>query len=237
MNKTINKAIKPAISIIIPVFQEKETINNFITTLSDTLGSISNEIIVVDGSKDNDTIKNIRDPNIIKVSSKHGRGQQLNTGAQIANGDILLFLHVDTLLPSFALEDICTALKEKNVGAGAFDIAINSKKIRYRFLACMISFRVRIFRNPFGDQAHFFTQDYFQEIGGYQNIKIMEDLEIMRRIRKRGDSIVILKNKVITSSRRWDQEGSIRGILRNWYIRLRYYLGVHPDKLVKYYNK
>jgi rSAM/selenodomain-associated transferase 2 len=237
VNKKINTANKPAISIIIPVFKEKETINNFITTLSDNLGPIPNEIIVVDGSKDNDTINNICDPSVIKVSSKLGRGQQLNTGAQIANGDILLFLHVDTLLPSSALDDICTIFKEKNVGAGAFDIAISSKKIRYRLLACMISFRVRIFRNPFGDQAHFFRQDYFREIGGYQNIKIMEDLEIMRRIRKRGESIVILKNKVVTSSRRWDQEGIFRGILRNWYIRLRYYLGVNPDKLVKYYNK
>ncbi len=237
MNKSHNKGIKPIISLIIPVLNERETINSFLSTLSNNLDLIPYEIIVVDGSQDKNTIENIIDPKVMKISSELGRGQQLNTGAEIANGDIFLFLHSDTFLPDFALNDIVNALEEKKVGAGAFDITIDSEKIRYRFLAMMISFRARIFRNPFGDQAHFFRREYFNKIGGYQNIQLMEDLEIMRRIRKQKDSIVILKEKVHTSPRRWDQEGIIRGILRNWFIRSQYYLGVKPDRLVKYYNK
>ena len=228
---------KPVISIIIPVLNEEKIINSFIARLSDNIDSVPHEIIVVDGSQDKDTIENIVDPTVIKVSSTLGRGQQLNTGAEIAHGDIFLFLHCDTILPHSALNDIINAFEGNDVGAGAFDIAIDSKKIRYNLLARMISVRARIFRNPFGDQAHFFRRDYFNKIGRYQNIQLMEDLEIMRRIRKQNDSIVILKEKVHASSRRWEQEGIIRGILRNWFIRCQYYLGVHPDRLVKYYNK
>ena len=237
MNKSHNKSIKPIISIIIPVLNEKDTINSFITTLSKNLDSIPFEIIVVDGSLDKNTIEHIVDPNVMKLSSELGRGQQLNTGAENANGDIFLFLHSDTILPHAALNKIINTFKQNNVGAGAFDISIDSKKIRYKLLAMMISFRARLFRNPFGDQAHFFRREYFSKIGGYQNIQLMEDLEIMRRIRKQKDSIVILKEKVHTSPRRWDQEGIIRGILRNWFIRSQYYLGVKPNRLVKYYNK
>lgn len=228
---------KPVISIIIPVLNEEEVINSFTARLSDNFESVPYEIIVVDGSQDKNTIENIADPSVIKVNSELGRGQQLNTGAENSNGDIFLFLHSDTILPHSALNDIINAFKGNNVGAGAFDIAIDSEKIRYRLLAMMISFRARIFRNPFGDQAHFFRRDYFNKIGGYQNIHLMEDLEIMQRIRKQKDSIVILKAKIHTSPRRWEKEGIIRGILRNWFIRFQYYLRVHPNRLVKYYKK
>jgi len=228
---------KPVISIIIPVLNEEKIINSFIARLSNNINSVPHEIIVVDGSKNSKTVRSLVDPKIMKVSSRSGRGQQLNAGAKIATGEIFLFLHVDTLLPPFAVTNICHVFKENDVGAGAFDIAIDSNKLRYKILARMISIRSHIFKTPFGDQAHFFRREYFKKIGGYKNIKLMEDLEIMRRIRKQNDSIVILKEKVHTSPRRWEQEGIIRGILRNWFIRSQYYLGVHPDRLVKYYNK
>ena len=194
------------------------------------------EIIVVDGNPEIDTIEAITFPEVIKIVTAHGRGQQLNAGAAIAKGDILLFLHADTCLAADGLNDVITAMSDEKVYAGSFDIGIDSTKWRYQILARMISIRARIMRLPFGDQAHFFKKQYFDEIGGYQNISLMEDLEIMRRIRKRGDRIIILKKRVQTSSRRWASEGIIRCTLRNWFIRTRYYLGEKPDRLEKYYK-
>jgi rSAM/selenodomain-associated transferase 2 len=232
-----NQSNQPIISIIVPVFKEVNVINSFISSLADLQSTVHYEIIVVDGNEKCDTIKSVSKNDVITISSAYGRGQQLNAGAAVARGNILLFLHVDTKLQSFALNEICSVLKNENVGAGAFDIDIDSKKWRYKLLARMISIRARIRRNPFGDQAHFFRKDYFIKIGGYQNIVLMEDLEIMRRMRKRGDRIIILKIRVKTSPRRWEDEGIIRCIFRNWFIRSRYYLGEHPNRLVKYYNK
>ena len=231
-----NKIVTPRLSIIIPVYHEKDVINSLIISIKQQSCDEPYEIIVVDGSPQRDTIHTITYSDVITIGADYGRGPQLNTGAAVARGELLLFLHADTKLPANSLNEVIKTLTEKQVFAGAFDIRIDSTKWRYQILARMISLRARIRRLPFGDQAHFFTRKYFDEIGGYPNIAIMEDLEIMRRIRKQGDSIIILKTSVHTSPRRWATEGIIRGTLRNWFIRTRYYLGEKPERLEKYYN-
>jgi rSAM/selenodomain-associated transferase 2 len=228
--------LTPSLSIIIPVYHEKEIINPLIASIKQQYCNEVYEIIVVDGSPQRDTIQTISFSDVIKIDAEYGRGQQLNAGAAVAQGNKLLFLHADTTLPENGLNTVIKHLNDKKVFAGAFDIRIDSLKWRFRILARLISLRARIMRLPFGDQAHFFTSGYFDKIGGYPDIAIMEDLEIMRRIKKRGDSITILKKSVYTSPRRWALEGIIRGTLRNWFIRTRYYLGEKPERLEKYYN-
>ncbi len=120
--------------------------------------------------------------------------------------------------------------------AGAFDLGIRSEKFIFRLIESAASLRSRATRIPFGDQAIFVRKDYFDKIGGYQDIPIMEDVEIMKRIRKRGDKIVILHQRVHTSSRRWEKEGILRCTLRNWLLQVLYLLGVSPHRFSKLYG-
>jgi len=148
----------------------------------------------------------------------------------------LLFLHADTELPLDALRLIGSAMHDKRYVAGAFDLGIRSERPVFRIIECLSSLRSRATRIPFGDQAIFVRKDYFEKIGGYKDIPIMEDVEIMKRIRKRGDKIVILRDRVRTSSRRWEKEGILRCTLRNWLLQVLYLLGVSPRRFSKLYG-
>ncbi len=173
---------------------------------------------------------------VIKVRSPRGRGRQMNEGAGYATGDILLFLHADTELPLNALSLIGNAMQDGHYAGGAFDLAIKSPHPLFRMIEFSASLRSRITRIPFGDQAIFIRKDYFDTIGGYQDIPIMEDVEIMKRIRKKGDRIIIFRDRVATSSRRWDSEGIVRCTLRNWLLQALYPLGVSPHTLARFYK-
>ena len=226
----------PDLSIIIPVLNESTGINDLIAHLRSIDTEARSEIIVVDGDPDAGTLKAIHDTSVVKVNSLQGRGRQMNEGAKIAGGNILLFLHADTELPQEAVSLIVEALNNGRFVGGAFDLAIKSERFAFRLIESMASFRSRITRIPFGDQAIFIRKEYFHKIGGYKDIPLMEDVEIMQRIKKRGDKICIIRGKAMTSARRWENEGVVRCTLRNWLLQLLYYSGVSPSKLAKWYK-
>ena len=122
----------------------------------------------------------------------------------------------------------------KYVG-GAFDLKIGSDRFIFKIIGNLASLRSRLTRIPYGDQAIFIRRDYFRTIGGYKDVPLMEDVELMQRIKRQGDKIFILKEKVITSPRRWEREGVLYCTLRNWIITILYFIGVSPDRLVKFY--
>ena len=223
-------------SIIIPVLHEAPRINYLIKHLRELEGNNQLEIIVVDGSEERDTIKAIKDNDVISLVSERGRGKQLNKGAEIANGKILIFLHADTKLPLNALKEIEKLIEKRNYVAGAFKLCIDSEKIIFKIISKLISIRSLITRIPYGDQAIFIRKNYFQQIGGFKDIVLMEDLELMKRIKKRGDRICIIPECVCTSARRWEKEGVLCCTFRNWMIRFLYYFGISPDKLIKFYK-
>ncbi len=223
-------------SVIIPVYHESENINFIIKNIKKIDSSYSYEIIVVDGSNDLDTIKVIKYNKVVSIVSKKGRFRQMNTGAKIASGEILIFLHSDTELPNNSFTEIKKLIDTEEFVAGAFRISIRSDKTVYKIISKLINFRTMVTRIPYGDQCIFIKKDYFKKIGGYRNIAIMEDVELMRRIKRSGNKICILPNYVKTSSRRWEKEGIIFCTLRNWMIRFFYYIGIHPDKLEKFYR-
>lgn len=194
------------------------------------------QIIVVDGDPENMTIDAIEKADVVKVMSERGRGRQMNKGAKEAQGDILLFLHADTELPGEALKEIIALMGKKEIVAGAFNLGIKSRRYIFRIIERVASFRSRVSRIPFGDQAIFIRRNYFDEIGSYDEIPLMEDIEIMRRIKRRGGTIGIINKKVMTSPRRWEEEGVLSCTLRNWFIQMLYYFGVSPQKLVRYYK-
>jgi rSAM/selenodomain-associated transferase 2 len=194
------------------------------------------EIIVVDGDRERDTLKAIQSNRVIKIFSERGRAKQMNAGASIAKGEILIFLHADTELPTHALKKIESVIEKRGYTAGAFDLGIQSKKLIFKVIAFLGSLRSRLNRIPYGDQAIFLRREYFNKIGGYKEIPLMEDVELMRRIKRSGKKIWILYDRVMTSPRRWEKEGLIYCILRNWVLQALYFLGVSPHKLVNFYR-
>jgi rSAM/selenodomain-associated transferase 2 len=226
----------PTISVIIPVLNEAEGINGLITHLRDRDAGSSVEIVVVDGDPAGSTIQAVRDAGVVAAKSGQGRALQMNRGAALATGDILLFLHADTFLPQNAFTRILDALQDAEYVAGCFDLGIRSARRIFRITEHYVALRTRMTRIPFGDQALFIRRDYFDRIGGYREIPIMEDVDIMRRIRGRGDIICLIPEKVSTSARRWEREGVVYTTLRNWMLQLLYFLGVPPERLARFYR-
>jgi rSAM/selenodomain-associated transferase 2 len=222
-------------SIIIPVLHESEIINTLLESVHHLKTDEPFEIIVVDGSTTQDTLHVISDRNVQKYYSRQGRGYQMNEGATHASGDILVFLHADTVLPSDALSLILTALENKQYVGGAFTLQIQPPTVFFRMIAAYSTLRSQISRAPYGDQVIFLRKTYFDAIGGYLDIPLMEDVELMRRIRKKKGQIIILPNPVITSARRWDDEGILYTLLRDNIIIFLYWCGMPAEKLAKFY--
>ena len=223
-------------SIIVPVFHEGERINDLIEYVNGLDSDGNAEIVIVDGAPEKDTLRKIRSSSVIKISSEQGRAKQMNAGASIARGEILIFLHADIELPVYALRKIGSFIERTEYVAGAFDLGIKSDKFIFKVVSRISSLRSRLNRIPFGDQAIFIRREYFNKIGGYKEIPLMEDVELLRRIKKYGDRITILNDRVMTSPRRWEKEGVIYCTLRNWTLRALYLLGVSPEKLTNFYR-
>lgn len=227
-----------SISIIIPVFKERGRIVKLVDHLRKIQGNHSLEIIVVDGDARGGTIQYLRDKNAAStLKSPKGRALQMNSGAGEANGDVLLFLHGDTFLSDNALEKITDVMKTGSYVGGAFDLGFDNRRWIFTIIASVASLRSRITRIPFGDQAIFIKRNYFEQIGGFCDIPLMEDVELMRRIKKRGGSIHIVPMKITTSAGKWEEEGVLFTTLRNWLLQFFYFAGVSPKKLIRYYYK
>jgi len=222
-------------SIIIPVLHESEIIHTQLEKLKHIATDEAFEIIIVDGSPIQDTLQVITDKTIIKCPCQQGRGRQMNAGAIRATGDILVFLHADTILPTNALLLIQKTLQNKQLVGGAFTLRIQSHNALLRTIAIFSTFRSQITRVPYGDQVIFLRKSYFDAIGGYKNIPLMEDVELMRRIKKKNGEIIILPTPVITSDRRWNQEGLFYTALRDSIIIFLYWCGMPAEKLAKFY--
>ncbi|NEP85172.1 MAG: glycosyltransferase family 2 protein [Okeania sp. SIO3B3] len=222
------------ISIIIPVLNEVNTITQTIST-AQTAKDKDIEIIVVDGGSNDGTIELIKCLNIQIISSVPGRATQMNCGAKIATGKILLFLHGDTLLPSNfdrMLEDI---LVKPKIIAGAFELSIRGTTKGLRIVERMVNWRSRYLQMPYGDQGIFLPAKIFQEIGGFPEIPIMEDFELIRRLKKRGQ-IAIVPTPVFTSGRRWQKLGILKTTFINQIVIIAYLLGVSPQRLARWYR-
>ncbi len=228
--------MKHGSSIIIPVLNEAVIIQQTIDHLFSLPRTCELEIIVVDGSSGGETINSIQNQDVKKVRGAGGRSGQMNKGTSIASHDILLFLHADTILPQDALHRILSVMGEDGIVGGAFDLGIQSDRIVFRIIEEAASLRSRVTRVPYGDQAIFIRKVYFQTLGGFSNMPLMEDVDLMTRIRKAGDRIQIIPARVKTSARRWEKEGVLYCTLRNWTLITLYCLGVKPEKLAKFYK-
>ena len=160
----------------------------------------------------------------------------MNAGAARASGNILLFLHADAELPPDALSGICAALTTPGIETGAFNLAFRDSGAYLDFIAWGANRRTRLTRIPYGDQAIFLTKELFETVGGYKEIPLMEDLDLMRRLNRRGNRPLLLDQRVQVSGRRYRREGMLYGFLRNNVLASLFYLGVSPERLARFYG-
>jgi len=223
-------------SIIVPVLNETGEIEGLLRHLKALPGAASAEVIVVDGGVAGDTLQAIRAPGVIRLRAPVGRARQMNAGAASARGAILLFLHADTRLPENALPMIYEIMGNPAFVGGAFDLGIRSDRRSHRFIAAVASLRSRLTQIPYGDQAIFLNRACFERLGGYPDIPLMEDVALMRRIKRERMRIHILPSRVSTSPRRWEAEGILWTTLRNWTLLALYGAGVSPATLARHYR-
>lgn len=224
------------ISIIIPVYNETLIINSTILHLLNQDFKKNIEIIVVDSDPNGATTRHIRYGSVMKVISQRGRGRQMNAGAARSTGEILLFLHADSRLHDDAFYLIRQAFENKQVDSTAFVLAIRSPKKRYRLIEKGIALRQRLNHIPYGDQGIAVRKDVFFRLGGYRDIPIMEDVDLIKRLKKHGYRLKMLPEKIETSPRRWETEGIIYCTVRNWLLILLYTLGVPAQRLARFYE-
>ncbi len=226
------------ISIISPVINEEVNLAGTLEHLQ-FIRQQGHEIVVVDGgSKDNSFMLAQEGADIVIVA-KPGRAIQMNSGAEVASGDVFLFLHADTILPDSVLtileENAQTEWLQTKWFWGRFDVRLSSNKFVYRIIEFLMNLRSRLTSIATGDQAIFISQSLFLKVGGFPEIALMEDIEISKRL-KAIIKPICLEQKVITSSRRWEEKGVITTVLLMWKLRLYYFFGVSPNKLKQLYR-
>lgn len=221
------------LSIILPVLDEAEGIVQVLERLQD-MRRQGAEVIVVDGGSRDETAELARPLADCVIAAARGRGAQMNAGAAQATGDILLFLHADTLLPPAAPEVVAAAIAG---GAcwGRFDVHIAGTQCGLGLVAGMMNWRSRLTGIASGDQAIFVSREVFRQVGGFPLIPLMEDIVFSSRLRAVG-APACLREKVLTSGRRWERHGLWRTILNMWWLRLRFHFGASPTALAREYG-
>ncbi len=227
-----SKAHSPLISVIIPVLNEADRLPH---TLAALQASENMEIIVVDGGSQDHTVTIAQALGARVMASKPGRACQMNLGASIAQGKILLFLHGDTQLPEHFDALVQQTLAQTNVVAGAFPLKIQGTNWGLRLVEWGVNWRSHVLQMPYGDQAIFLTTDTFKAIGMFPELSLMEDFELMRRLKRLG-KVAIAAAPVLTADRRWQKLGIIKTTLINQLAIAAYLLGIAPAKIAAWYR-
>lgn len=243
-------AVPITLSIVIPLLNEADNLPRLMGHLAH-LNPAPYQVILVDGgSTDNsvaiakelieiliDSSTSVISGQVIDwqiIESAAGRALQMNAGAELATGDVLLFLHADTQLPNHAIADITSAVRQ--AAWGRFDVRLDSSAWMLKVVSQMINWRSRLSGIATGDQAIFIKKPLFEQLGGYPQQPLMEDVELCKRLKAIGKP-ACLRSKVITSARRWQQYGTWRTIGLMWHLRFDYWRGVSADNIKQRYYK
>ena len=219
-----------SISVIIPTLEEEDNIADCLASTGDDAAI---ERIVADGGSRDLTVEIARDMGARTLTAAKGRAAQMNAGAREAKGEILMFLHADTRLPAGFDRLAADALGKTGVAAGAFEFRLDSTSPGLRFIEAVANWRSRRLQLTYGDQGIFLNASVFRAIGGYPEIPIMEDVELIRKLRKRG-RIETLAVPAVTSARRWRELGIWKTTLLNEAVLTAYYLGVSPSRIYRF---
>jgi rSAM/selenodomain-associated transferase 2 len=221
--------IMEKISVIIPSYNEKkETLLKCVRSLSHD--AVAEIIIAQSGEGD----LSVDDPKVKFIRSERSRPVQMNKGAQISTGGILLFMHADSSLDAACIDEALQILKNEKISMGAFSLKYDDEKRRYRVLEFGVRLRNRIFNLPYGDQCYFLRRDGFLSAGGFDEVPILEDVRFVKKLKRRG-GVKIATSSVTTSPRRYEKNGFIKNILKNYFIMLLYNLRFSPRFIARFY--
>ena len=220
-----------AVSIIMPTLNEAAIVAH---AVGDALSLGPHELIVADGGSSDETIALAEAAGAKVIVAPPGRARQQNAAARVASGDVLLFLHADTRLPADGVRQIERALADPHVSCGAFRQSIDAAGWLYRLLERGNAWRVAHRGLPYGDQGIFVRRKCFDAVGGFPDLKLMEDVFLMRRLRRKTRP-VLLSGPLHVSPRRWQRHGVVGQTLRNWSLLAAARLGIHPDRLARFY--
>jgi len=197
-------------------------------------GAPNAEVIVVDGGSADSSTEVAQARGAVVFEAPRGRARQMNAGAASACGAALVFVHADTLVPPSFASDIGAALADPRVAGGRFDLELDEPSWTARLLGKLVSLRSRLMRSATGDQAIFVRRDVFLRLGGFADIELCEDVELVRRLKRIG-RVACLRSRVVTSARRWRQQGLARTIFKMWLVKSLFLAGVSPARLRRYY--
>lgn len=223
------------ISVVIPTYNEAGNIGRCIEAVRSE--DSHPEIIIADGRSTDRTKEIAVDyPGVVVVDADRGRGIQMNAGASVASGDVLLFLHADTVIEKGWSEAVSESLVDVAVVGGAFTFSVDNLSWRYRLVEAWVQMRCTICKLPYGDQVLFIRKDVFRTLGGYRAVPLMEDVDLVARMKEKG-KISILSKRAFTSARRWEEKGLFRTAFINQVMMILYACGVSPEKLYRLYYR
>jgi rSAM/selenodomain-associated transferase 2 len=217
------------VSVIVPVLNEARVAS----ALAERLRGL--DAIAVDGGSADGTRAQLEAHGVRVIDAPRGRAQQMNAGARASSGDVFLFLHADTQLPQYAVDAAETAVRRGAVG-GCFRLRIDSRDLRLRLAARIITWRSLLMPSASGDQAIFVARHAFLQLGGYREMDLCEDLDFVERLSRLG-RFVCVGEYASTSARRWERNGISRTIALMWALRLGWHLGVPPATLGRLYRQ
>ena len=222
------------LSVIVPVWNEEAVLPSLLDQLRKQCAEPGCELVFVDGGSTDGTKRLLRESGVAWIASARGRAAQMNAGAAVTAGDVLLFLHADTRLPASWRVVVVQAIESGHVG-GFFRLHLDSPRWILRVVGHLITLRSRLTGVATGDQGLFVTRQVFESTGGFAPLPLFEDVEFTQRLKRFG-SLAPVEATVVTSARRWDQLGPWRTIVRMWVLRAMYALGMQPDRLARYYG-
>jgi rSAM/selenodomain-associated transferase 2 len=229
-----NNSLTSFVSVIIPVYQDAEALAEVLADLI-SVEQVIKEVLVVDGSDDPDVpdvLSEYSNARLIKTVPQ--RAGQMNLGAEQAKGDVLWFLHADTQLVGNISEDLAAFYQSDNHLWGRFNVSLDSNHLMLKVVASMMNHRSKVSSICTGDQGIFVRKKTFEQVGGYPSQALMEDVELSKKL-KRLSRMYIPQGRLITSSRKWLENGILKTIVTMWYLRFIYWLGASPDTIHRIY--
>lgn len=220
--------------MIVPTLNEAQILTSHFDRQKHLLVDDDVELLLVDGGSEDQTCEKVLSWTARIFRSRAGRAYQMNFAAQHARGEYLIFLHADTIIPAVAWQELRTLLSEGKILWGFCPLRLDGRHRLLRIVERAICLRSRVTGIGTGDQVIFIHKALFDRLGGYTDQALMEDVDLCKRLKVIARP-VILSHPVLTSSRRWEQEGIVATVLKMWFIRLAYYCGISPERLARWY--
>jgi len=196
----------------------------------------ADELIFVDGGSCDESRRLLAHSGVRWLQSEPGRATQMNTGAEDCISDILLFIHADAIVSSSNILAVRETMGDDSYVGGRFDVRLSGNNIAFRIIEWLINMRSRLTGISTGDQCQFVRRSVFEQMSGFPEQSLMEDIEFSKRLKRQG-RIACLRKTVITSSRRWEQHGIMATVWLMWKLRFLYWFGVSPEILAQMYRQ